>query len=146
MYWLYHGFVAILEIFPSVNLVFITSNPYLNTIPMLPRSMIVVFRITTRTLEAHCQMFLDLLFKHRCMGNIMILSSSLYLNTFELAVLSCISCSAFSLGRIYSQFLCVNTFSFPLDCLNCIGPPRSPSRKMILFVPRPWYRCCRQHN
>ena len=27
-----------------------------------------------------------------------------------------------------------------------IGPPRSTSRKMVLFVPRPWYRRCRQHN
>ena len=27
-----------------------------------------------------------------------------------------------------------------------IGPPRSTSRKMVLFVPRPWYRCCCRHN
>ena len=26
-----------------------------------------------------------------------------------------------------------------------IGPPRSTSRKMVLFVPRPWYRCCCRH-
>ena len=27
-----------------------------------------------------------------------------------------------------------------------IGPPRSTSRKIVLFVPRPWYRRCRRHN
>ena len=27
-----------------------------------------------------------------------------------------------------------------------IGPPRSTSRKMVLFVPRPWYQRCCQHN
>ena len=26
------------------------------------------------------------------------------------------------------------------------GPPRSTSRKMVLFVPRPWYRHCCRHN
>ena len=26
-----------------------------------------------------------------------------------------------------------------------IGPPRSTSRQMVLFVPRPWYRCCCRH-
>ena len=26
-----------------------------------------------------------------------------------------------------------------------IGLPRSTSRKMVLFVPRPWYRCCCRH-
>ena len=27
-----------------------------------------------------------------------------------------------------------------------LGPPRSTSRKIVLFVPRPWYRRCRRHN
>ena len=27
-----------------------------------------------------------------------------------------------------------------------VGPPCSTSRKMVLFVPRPWYRCCYRHN
>ena len=27
-----------------------------------------------------------------------------------------------------------------------IGPPRSTSMKMVLFVPRPWYQRCCQHN
>ena len=30
--------------------------------------------------------------------------------------------------------------TLPLD------PPRSTSRKIVLFVPRPWYRRCRRHN
>ena len=74
-----------------------TSDPTLtrNTMLMLPRSMIVVFRISTRTLGTLCRMFPDLLSKHRCMGKIMILRSPLYLSTFELAILSCMSCSAF---------------------------------------------------
>ena len=42
-----------------------------NTMLMLPRSMTVVRRTTTRTLEVHCQMFLALLSKHRCIDNIM---------------------------------------------------------------------------
>ena len=50
-----------------------TPTPTCNTMLILPRSMTEVFRISTRTLEAHCRMFLDLLSKHRCMGNIMIL-------------------------------------------------------------------------
>ena len=27
-----------------------------------------------------------------------------------------------------------------------IGPPHSTSRNMVLFVPRPWYQRCWQHN
>ena len=52
-----------------------TPTPTWNTMLMLPRSMTEVFRISTRTLEAHCRMFLDLLSKHHCMGNIMIIPS-----------------------------------------------------------------------
>ena len=26
------------------------------------------------------------------------------------------------------------------------GPPCSTSRKMVLFIPSPWYRCCCRHN
>ena len=97
---------------------------YLMTMSMLSRSMTVVLRSSTRAFKELCLMFLDILSKHRCMGNIMILPLPHYLNSFELAVLSCISCSAFSLGRKYSQFLCVNTFSFPLINLN---------NKLIIF-------------
>src|SRR3989337_3413549 len=79
----------------SVPLKIFEPNLVLDTILMLPRSMTVVFRLSTRTLEAYCLMFPDHLSKHRCMGNIMILRSPLCLNTFELAVLSCTSCSAF---------------------------------------------------
>ena len=37
----------------------------------VPRSITMVRQTTTRTLEVHCQMFVALLSKHRCMDNIM---------------------------------------------------------------------------
>ena len=73
-----------------------------NTMLMLPQSMTEVFRISTRTLEAHCRMFLDLLSKHRCMGNIMILIAPLtkWISTWcpVMYILLCLF-----LGSIYSN-------------------------------------------
>ena len=107
-----------------------TPTPTCNTVLMLPRSMTEVFRVSTRTLEEHCRMFLDLLSKHHCMGNIMIVPSPLYLNAFELTAISCISWSA-SCGKdillilvckhIFLSIGLINpiiSFSFPLVCLT----------------------------
>ena len=94
-----------------------TPTPTCNTMLMLPRSMTEVFRISTRTLEAHCRMFLDLLSKHRCMGNIMILPSPPLSKCFWTCCHIMYILLRFPMGRIYSQFLCVNTFSFPMFCL-----------------------------
>ena len=91
-----------------------TPTPTCNTMLMLPRSMTEVFRISTRTLEAHCRIFLDLLSKHRCMGNIMILPSPPLYKRFWTSCHIMYILLCFPLGRIYSQFLCVNTFSFPM--------------------------------
>ena len=94
-----------------------TPTPTWNTMLMLPRSMTEVFRISTRTLEAHCRMFLDLLFKHCCMCNIMILPSPPLSKCFWTCCHIMYILLRFPLGRIYSKFFCVNTFSFPMFCL-----------------------------
>src|SRR3990170_8261869 len=52
----------------SVPLKIFEPNLLLGTMLMLPRSMIVVFRISTRTLGTLCRMFPDRLSKHRCSG------------------------------------------------------------------------------
>ena len=102
----------------SVPLKIFEPNLLLDTMLMPPRSMVVVFRISTRTLGTLCRMFPDRLSKHRCAGKH---------HEFSLAPLTkCLRTSCpimyiklrFSLDRIYSQFLCVNTFSFPLVWLT----------------------------
>ena len=100
------------QLFLGYFLWFSTTTPTCSTMLMLPRSMTEVFRISTRTLEAHCRMFLDLLSKHRCMGNIMILPSPPLSKCFWTCCHIMYILLRFPLGRIYSQFLCVNTFSF----------------------------------
>jgi hypothetical protein len=96
-----------------------TSDPTLpwNTMLLLPRSMIVVFRSSLKTLVAHCQMFLDQLSKHHCMGNILNFPAPLtkWLATCypDLDIMLCLS-----LGKLYSQYLCKITFSFPLFYLT----------------------------
>ena len=52
----------------SVPLKIFEPNLLLGTMLMLPRSMIVVFRISTRTLRTLCWMFPDRLSKLRCSG------------------------------------------------------------------------------
>ena len=91
-----------------------TPTPTCNTMLMLPWSMTEVFRISARTLEAHCRMFLDLLSKHRCMGNIMIIPSPSLSKCFLTCCHIMYILLRFPLGRIYSQFWGVNRFSFAL--------------------------------
>ena len=108
-----------------------TPTPTWNTMLMLPRIMTEVFRISTRTFEAHCQMFLDLLSKHRCMGNIMILPSPPLSKCFWTCCHIMYILLRFPLGKdilpilvckhIFLSNVLINlmiTFSFPLFCLN----------------------------
>ena len=108
-----------------------TPTPTCNTMLMLPRSMTEVFRISTRTLEAHCRMFLDLLSKQRCMGNIMILPSPPLSKCFWTCCHIMYILLRFPLGKdtlpilvckhIFLSNVLINlmiTFSFPLFCLN----------------------------
>ena len=61
-------------------------------------------------------MFHDQLSRHRCMGNIMNflapLSKWFWTCCLDMYIMLC-----FSLGRIYTWYLCIITFSFPLICL-----------------------------
>ena len=94
IHWLCLKFLASSERAPCT---FSWSCPTLtwNTLLMLPRSMTVVFRTSVKILEAQCQVFLDPLSRHRCMGNIMNLLTPLYPSDFVPAALSCASCPAF---------------------------------------------------
>src|SRR3989337_471537 len=85
----------------SVPLEIFEPNLLLDTISLLQRSMTVDFRISTRTMEAHCQMLLDLLSGYHCAGNILIFPSPLYLNDFVPAELFRYIMFYFSLEWIY---------------------------------------------
>ena len=127
--WLFLTFWDILELFLNISWDLRTQS-LLDTISLPHRSMTVVFRISTRTLEAHCRMFLDLLSKHRCMGNIMILPSPplskcfwtcchiMYiLLRFPLGkdILPILVCKHIFLSNVLINL--ITTFSFPLFCL-----------------------------
>jgi hypothetical protein len=190
MILLYFMFLLFLKLF-LCNSCALQIQPFTwNTIPMLPRSMAVVFRISTRTLEAHCQMFLALLSRHCCMDNIMkslaplfkwwctcwsdmyiVLYFSLKKVTLLILVhkhifhsigLFNFSCDLYDISRNNSLLIkhpdvqpcqwdpvtIVDDISVTPDGRELCLSVRLvlTSRKMVLFVPRPWYRCCRRHS
>ena len=104
-YKLFRWILCVSEVWPF-------SDDHVNTIPKHVCGTLII----NKNIGSAMLTVLDLLSKHRCMGNIMILPLPPLSKCFWTCCHILYILLRFPLGRIYFQFLSVNTFSFPLVC------------------------------